>query len=98
MRFHDAARCCSIKGRGVWVCYSTVQGTPWASLGSIWDIANPQTISRNLINQSCSICFSDDEKNYPFHCFKLNHDMLQDKTARYLSVIMEIVTGSPLAL
>ena len=38
------------------------------------------------------------KKNYPFHCFKLNHDMLQDKTARYLSVIMEIITGSPLAL
>ena len=24
------------------------------------------------------MCFSDDEKNYPFHCFKLNHDTLWD--------------------
>ena len=34
--------------------------------------------------------------NNPFHCFKLNHDMLQNKTTRYVSAMMKIVIGSPL--
>ena len=32
--------------------------------------------------------------NNPFHCFNLNHDMLQNKTARCVSVMIKIDFGS----